>query len=165
MESGSYQKFGRGGAGNYYSKQDIQEVQERAAVLKLLAQVPFEIVLIDCQDVEAQPTNERELRAAESTPAEFIHSGRGGAGNYSNAADAAERKRSVDMAPTTREHTVPQGGFYGRGGAGNLRGSEGDLKEEMERTTSHKQRQAYEKTVEDVEQGLRAPEKAHLANE
>lgn len=115
--------------------------------------------------MEAQPTNERELIAAESTPAEFIHSGRGGAGNYSNAADAAERKRSVDMAPTTREHTVPQGGFYGRGGAGNLRGSEGDLKEEVERTASHKQRQAYEKTVEDVEQGLRAPEKAHLANE
>ncbi|KAL8924775.1 MAG: hypothetical protein Q9208_003865 [Pyrenodesmia sp. 3 TL-2023] len=148
MEPETYQKFGRGGAGNYYSKQDIQEVQKRAA-----------------SDVEAQqPTNER---GAEATPAttEFVHSGRGGAGNYSSASDVAERKRSVDMTPSTRERTVPEGGFYGRGGAGNLRGAaEGEAREGVE--ASQKQKQAYyEKAVEDVEQGLRAPEKAHLANE
>lgn len=39
MEPENYQKFGRGGAGNYYSKQDIQEVQKRAAVGRPLAQV------------------------------------------------------------------------------------------------------------------------------
>ena len=31
MESETYHKFGRGGAGNYYSKQDIQDVQKQAA--------------------------------------------------------------------------------------------------------------------------------------
>lgn len=110
-----------------------------------------------------QPTKEREAEA--TTPAtEFVHSGRGGAGNYSNASDVAERKRSVDMTPMTRERTVPEGGFYGRGGAGNLRGGlEGEAKKGAE--ASQKQKQAYEKAVEDVEQGLRAPEKAHLANE
>lgn len=91
--------------------------------------------------------------------------GRGGAGNYSNASDMAERKRSVDMTPTMREGTVPEGGFYGRGGAGNLRGgSEGGSKEEAERMASQAEKQAYEKSVQDVEQGLRAPEKAHLPN-
>lgn len=117
------------------------------------------------QDVEAQSTNARELHAADTNPPEYVHSGRGGAGNCSSTSDAAERKRSVDMTPTAREHTVPEGGFYGRGGAGNLRCLEVDYKEEAERRVSQTQKQAYEKTVEDVEQGLQAPEKAHLANQ
>ncbi|KAL8718129.1 MAG: hypothetical protein Q9225_004704 [Loekoesia sp. 1 TL-2023] len=148
MEPETYHKFGRGGAGNYYSKQDIQDFQKQAA-----------------SDVEAQPTNARELHAADTNQPEYVHSGRGGAGNYSSASDPAERKRSVDMTPTMRERTVPEGGFYGRGGAGNLRGSDGGSKEEAEQQASQAQREAYEKTVHDVEQGLRAPEKAHLANQ
>lgn len=31
MESESYRKIGRGGAGNFYSKQDIEEAARRAA--------------------------------------------------------------------------------------------------------------------------------------
>ncbi|KAL8724195.1 MAG: hypothetical protein Q9166_008092 [cf. Caloplaca sp. 2 TL-2023] len=148
MASETYHKFGRGGAGNYYSNQDIQAVQTQAA-----------------EDVEAQPTTTGELRAADAKEPEYIHSGRGGAGNYSSASDAAQRKRSVDMTPSTREHTVPEGGFYGRGGAGNLRGSEGGPSgKDIEKRANEVQKQAYEKTVQDVEKGLRAPEKAHLAN-
>ncbi|KAL8907615.1 MAG: hypothetical protein Q9171_005786 [Xanthocarpia ochracea] len=117
------------------------------------------------QDIEAQTKTAGELRAADAKEREYVHSGRGGAGNYSSASDAAERKRSVDMTPSTRERTVPEGGFYGRGGAGNLRGSDGDpFGEDIEMTANVRRKEAYEETVQDVEKGLRAPEKAHLAN-
>lgn len=69
------------------------------------------------------------------------------------------------MKPTMREGTVPEGGFYGRGGAGNLRAAEGSSKEEIENRASQVQKEAYDSIVEDVEQGLRAPEKAYLAKE
>ncbi|KAL8656970.1 MAG: hypothetical protein Q9226_002386 [Calogaya cf. arnoldii] len=148
MSSDMYGKVGRGGAGNYYSSQDIQQAQKQAA-----------------EDVEAQPIIAAEHRAPDAKEPEYIHSGRGGAGNYSSASDPAERKRSVDMTPSTRERTVPEGGFYGRGGAGNLRGSDKGLSEEgTEMTEREVQKQAYEDTVTDVEKGLKAPEKAHLAN-
>lgn len=69
------------------------------------------------------------------------------------------------MTPTTRERTVPEGGFYGRGGAGNLRDTDGKSHEEAGRKSNQAQQEQYEMTVRDVEQGLRAPEKAHLANQ
>ena len=122
-------------------------------------------MLISFQDVEAQPRNTHQLHEAIANQPEYVHSGRGGAGNYSNASDPAERKRSVDMTPTTRERPVPEGGFYGRGGAGNLRGSDGESTQEAGRRASQARKEAYEMTVQDVEQGLRAPEKAHLANQ
>ncbi|KAL8689430.1 MAG: hypothetical protein Q9218_004903 [Villophora microphyllina] len=148
MEPETYQKFGRGGAGNYYSKKDIRDVEKKVA-----------------EDVEAQPTTPGDLQAADAKQPEFIHSGRGGAGNYSSASDAAERKRSIDMKPSMREGTVPEGGFYGRGGAGNLRNSETSSNADNEHGASQAQEEAYEMTVRDVEQGLRAPEQAHLAKE
>ncbi|KAL9004356.1 MAG: hypothetical protein Q9188_002828 [Gyalolechia gomerana] len=148
MASETYHKFGRGGAGNYYSKQDIQEIQKRAAT-----------------DVEAQSNIVREPYASDTKQPEYVHSGRGGAGNYNSASDVAERQRSVDMPPTTRERTVPEGRFYGRGGAGNLRDSEGKPEEEAGRKSNQTQQEQYEMAVQDVEQGLQAPEKAHLAKQ
>ncbi|KAL8667266.1 MAG: hypothetical protein Q9202_000839 [Teloschistes flavicans] len=148
MESETYQKFGRGGAGNYYSKKDIQQIEQKVA-----------------EDVEAQPTTTDELRNVDAKHPEFIHSGRGGAGNYGNAPDPAERKRSVDMKPTTREGTVPEGGFYGRGGAGNLRNPDASSNVDNGKDVSPAQEEAYEMIARDVEKGLRAPEQAHLARE
>lgn len=148
MASETYQKFGRGGAGNYYSKQDIQQIEKRAAT-----------------DVEAQSNVAHEPYVAETHQPEYVHSGRGGAGNYTNASNTAERRRSIDMTPTARERTVPEGGFYGRGGAGNLRDTDAKSQEEAGRKSNQAQQEQYEMAVRDVEQGLRAPEKAHLANQ
>ncbi|KAL8682350.1 MAG: hypothetical protein Q9186_001626 [Xanthomendoza sp. 1 TL-2023] len=118
------------------------------------------------KDIEAQSTTTGEFQAADAKEPEYIHSGRGGAGNYSTASDPVERKRSVDMPPSTRERTVPEGGFYGRGGAGNLRGSdESPSGDDVEKRASEVQKQAYEESVQHVEKGLQAPEKAHLANQ
>ncbi|KAI4177073.1 MAG: hypothetical protein LQ343_000555 [Gyalolechia ehrenbergii] len=117
------------------------------------------------EDVEAQSNIAREPYASDTKQPEYVHSGRGGAGNYNSASDVAERQRSVDMPPTTRERTVPEGGFYGRGGAGNLRDSEGKPQEEAGRKSNQTQQEQYEMAVQDVEQGLQAPEKAHLAKQ
>lgn len=166
MASDMYRKVGRGGAGNYYSSQDIQQAQKQAAEVRPRSQNKTSILSLP-KDIEAQPIIAGELRASDAKEPEYIHSGRGGAGNYSNASDAAERKRSVDMTPSTREQTVPEGGFYGRGGAGNLRGSDKSPSvddTETKASEAQKEKQAYEDTVQDVEKGLRAPEKAHLAN-
>lgn len=35
MESETYRKIGRGGAGNYYSKQDVEEAARRAAEVRV----------------------------------------------------------------------------------------------------------------------------------
>lgn len=159
-----HRKVGRGGAGNYYSSQDIQQAQKQAAEVRHRGQNMASMLTIP-KDVEALPMIAAEHRAPDAKEPEYIHSGRGGAGNYSSASDPAERKRSVDMPPSTRERTVPEGGFYGRGGAGNLRGSDkGPSEEGTEMTERDVQKQAYEDTVTDVEKGLKAPEKAHLAN-
>lgn len=164
MASDTYRKVGRGGAGNYYSNQDIQQAQKQAAEVRPRAPDKASILRLS-KDLEAQPIVADDPRAANAKEPEYIHSGRGGAGNYSTASDPAERKRSVDMAPSTRERTVPEGGFYGRGGAGNLRGSDkGSSVDDAEIRASEVQKQAYEQTVQDVEKGLKAPEKAHLAN-
>ncbi|KAL8936255.1 MAG: hypothetical protein Q9216_005035 [Gyalolechia sp. 2 TL-2023] len=148
MASETYQKFGRGGAGNYYSKREIQEIQKRVAT-----------------DVEAQSNVAPEPHVSDTKQPEYIHSGRGGAGNYNSTSDAAQCQGSIEMTPTTRARTVPEGGFYGRGGAGNLRDSEGKPQEEARWKANQEQKEQYEMTVQDVEKGLRAPEKAHLANQ
>ena len=162
MASDTYRKVGRGGAGNYYSSQDIQQAQKQAAEVHTQKLIKASILILP-KDLEAQPIISDEFRATNAKEPEYIHSGRGGAGNYSTASDAAERKRSVDMTPDTRERTVPEGGFYGRGGAGNLRGSDKDPAMDGKDTAAGEaQKQTYEETVQDVEKGLRAPEKAHL---
>lgn len=38
MESETYQKFGRGGAGNYYSKKDIQQIEKKVAEVSPITQ-------------------------------------------------------------------------------------------------------------------------------
>ncbi|KAI4211345.1 MAG: hypothetical protein LQ351_005900 [Letrouitia transgressa] len=145
MGSESYRKVGRGGAGNYYSPQDVEDLQKKVA-----------------EDIESQPEAGAELPLADENRPEYIHSGRGGAGNYETPPTLAERQREIDVTPSMRESSVPQGGFYGRGGAGNVRNEENSRHEGLERQSSGAQQLAHEATVRDVEVGLKEPEKAHL---
>ena len=62
------------------------------------------------------------------------------------------------MTPALQEARVPEGGHYGRGGAGNYRGNiSGSSGEGEERGA----KQQYGEG-EEIEMGLRQPEKAHL---
>ncbi|TVY32552.1 hypothetical protein LOCC1_G008955, partial [Lachnellula occidentalis] len=110
-----YQKTGRGGAGNFYSKEDIKPSLQPS-------------------DLESQSQRQsqqtealEELSASNSSqpPTEYLHTGRGGAGNW---VKPSELPLNPTLPTTTPESTIPipaptplvkpvfRGG---RGGAGN----------------------------------------------
>lgn len=62
---------------------------------------------------------------------------------------------------------MPEVGYSGRGGAGNLRGKEEMERRRMEgeRRAKEAREKAHEEVVKDVEMGLQMPERAHLGSE
>ena len=78
---------------------------------------------------------------------------------------AAGTKANVDVTPSLQENKPPKLGHYGRGGAGNYRTPEPEKREEVEKYKLEAQEKAQRKIVEDVEMGLKEPEKAHLGRE
>ena len=70
-----------------------------------------------------------------------------------------------DLSTSVKEGAVAEGGYSGRGGAGNFR-VEGDRKNpDAQAQSSEWQERAYKEAVRDVEQSMKAPEKAHLGSE
>ena len=78
---------------------------------------------------------------------------------------AADTKANVDVTPSLQENKPPKLGHYGRGGAGNYRTPEPAERREVGDNTLQAQEKAQRKIVEDVEMGLKEPEKAHLGRE
>lgn len=145
-----YCKVGRGGAGNFYSPQDIDEAAKRIN-----------------EDVEAQ-------EAAQSTPTNstkaiqpsYTHQGRGGAGNYQSTSLTNAATIPNDLSTSVKQTQVPEGGHIGRGGAGNF--VSGDVerrKSNAERRLSEVQERIHAQTVEEVGKEMKMPEKAHLGSE
>lgn len=134
-----YQKVGRGGAGNFYTPQDVEKASKETS-----------------KDVEAQRNAASGgIEDLESQGRRFSTSGRGGAGNFTTRDMlAAGTTANIDVTPSMQENKPPELGHYGRGGAGNYRTPEPE-KRRGEKDTS----EAREK---DVEIGLTEPEKAHL---
>lgn len=67
-----------------------------------------------------------------------------------------------DISESEKQAAWPKGGHGGRGGAGNFRGSSAERTQAETEKASRVQEEAYAKTVEDVEKGLKPPEKVHL---
>ncbi|KAK4186556.1 putative mitochondrial DnaJ chaperone [Podospora australis] len=158
-----FRKVGRGGAGNFYSKKDVEEVIAATTSGK--------------KDVEAQlpTTTEAELTktitaatlAQQQQPAPYSKGGRGGAGNFYDAALTAESAKShhdevertkaavaASIAAKAKSGSLFTGG--GRGGAGNYGAAVTNSKEEEE------QRKAVEEELElrvlrEVEESLGKP--------
>lgn len=78
---------------------------------------------------------------------------------------AAGTTANVDVTPSLQENESPELGHYGRGGAGNYRTPEPEKKREEEKDALEAQEKAHRKILEDVEMGLKAPEKAYLGRE
>ena len=158
-----YQKVGRGGAGNFYSQEDIEKALKSTDVSRLRPCMFRTCSIDESQDVEAQriattPTTED----IEKSRSEYAHSGRGGAGNYTNATKLAEATaQTAGVTPSLVESKPPETGHYGRGGAGNYRSSDAE-KAVDERRASGVQEKIHQQVVQDVESGLKEPEKAHL---
>ena len=70
-----------------------------------------------------------------------------------------------DLSTSFKEGTIAERGYSGRGGAGNFRGEGERKRSEAQAQSSESRDRNYEETVRDVEQSMKAPEKAHLGNE
>jgi len=146
-----YKKMGRGGAGNFYSKDDIATA---AAIT----------------DTESQsPTNDLTKTPTSSLPpSEYIHSGRGGAGNWIKPSELPSagptQTTSPSANPILAKKIVAQANkpVYrgGRGGAGNYGDLEAEEKVRRERA-SEERRKVEERVERDVELGLSKPPKAY----
>ncbi|KAI5926568.1 hypothetical protein F4810DRAFT_655004 [Camillea tinctor] len=143
-----YRRTGRGGAGNFYSQKDVDEVNAAAANTK---------------DLEAQKTPSTSDPSTHPHPlrsSPIIYgsgcpeiplrssSGRGGAGNFT-APSTTNPSSSTTPPPTTTTtdlSTSPTTGgtISGRGGAGNWTSSQtgGEERGEMEEAEREKQRRA-----------------------
>ena len=65
-----------------------------------------------------------------------------------------------------KQTTGLEGGHIGRGGAGNFVSGDAERRKlEAERRLSEARDKGFAQTVEDVEKGMKLPEKAHLGSE
>ncbi|KAL9943620.1 hypothetical protein ACHAQF_003896 [Verticillium nonalfalfae] len=146
-----YRKTGRGGAGNFYSKQDIEQAEQAKAT----------------DDLEAQKvaTNTSTVTASTAARDAYARAGRGGAGNFHDPATlpaAREQEAAADRTRTAVNASIARAankGYSGRGGAGNWTSKEDEAAKKEEEALRV---EALErKVVEDVESGLAMPPRAH----
>ncbi|KAG6054782.1 hypothetical protein E4U17_003477 [Claviceps sp. LM77 group G4] len=141
-----FRKVGRGGAGNHYSvtKQDALAAEK---------------------DLKRQDDQAR-LVAAHPPDTTSLCAGRGGAGNFVNAAQvpaAQEEDRTLaqevsQAVSTSNPHTNQMGG---RGGAGNWAGEQQKKGAGLQSTEEELER----RVAEVVERGLKIPERVHHGRE
>ncbi|KAF7879551.1 hypothetical protein EAF04_000746 [Stromatinia cepivora] len=177
MSQESYKKVGRGGAGNFYSKQDVERSN-------------------GASDLEAQSSSStskhnktpslisQALRAVGGSgpPPEYQHTGRGGAGNLASPASLLNsgltqtttnyENPTINPAPpsssprnvkSSMQSIVYKGG---RGGAGNYDWEADETAKENQRISEENSRKEIEKKVVgdvdgDGEGGLRKPGRAY----
>ena len=119
-----YRKVGRGGAGNYYSKQDIEAASKQAAPVRTTTYSRTEsLALLQQRDLEAQVTsNTTQVDRNDALHPKYVTSGRGGAGNLTDASNlAAATTDHVGSNSTMTEQNHPSAHYIGRGGAGNFK--------------------------------------------
>lgn len=181
METESYQKTGRGGAGNFYSKHDIEEATKHTAEVSKETHNDLEdsyVLSLELQDgsnssifqldLEAQSqTGRAPIESSENLHSDYTISGRGGAGNFWRKEDiVAGSPSSSDTPISIKPSTIPNIGYSGRGGIGNIRSGEVEkLREDMEARAAEARQRAHDEVVRDVEMGLKMPERAHLGAE
>ncbi|KAI9806266.1 MAG: hypothetical protein M1825_006381 [Sarcosagium campestre] len=160
----AYQKFGRGGAGNFHTPADISAIASQEASPA-------------ATDLEAQRTSSPPPAAPSSgsgaSAPEYRRVGRGGAGNYYGADQVAAA--TEETLPTTSKPTATGSGgksgvnagpshtFAGRGGAGNVYARK--LMEEQQRKDDEERERVEGERVSreveaDVVKGLEVPQRA-----
>ncbi|KAF5501028.1 hypothetical protein CGCS363_v006638 [Colletotrichum siamense] len=147
-----FRKVGRGGAGNFYSKKDVEDVEKAKP-----------------EDAEAQ----KDAAAAATTTSPtsssngsaYARAGRGGAGNFYDHSSLPDTKQQEEAAGKTQAAVNASlarsaRGATGRGGAGNYGDSTVPGSETAEDEV--KRKEALEKKIiEDVEAGLPMPPKTY----
>ncbi|TDZ24248.1 hypothetical protein Cob_v003031 [Colletotrichum orbiculare MAFF 240422] len=149
-----FRKVGRGGAGNFFSKKDVEDAQKASP-----------------EDVEAQKDAATAATtsptSATTNPSGYARAGRGGAGNFHETASLPDAKQQEEAAGKTQaavnaslaRSSRSGGGASGRGGAGNYGES---AVPGAETTDEDVRKEALEKKIiEDVEAGLPMPPKTY----
>lgn len=171
----AYRKVGRGGAGNFYSKKDIEELNSTSqATGDLEAQKPA--------PADAPPSDPAEAPAAgppatsgtssSSSAPVYARTGRGGAGNFVDPLTASSGSVHPDAQPhpaaivhSTGNQSLAQAPapprLSGRGGAGNFAGG-GEQRIIDGGEQERKRKEAIDNDIfADVRAGLREPGRAH----
>ncbi|CAG8959258.1 hypothetical protein HYFRA_00012616 [Hymenoscyphus fraxineus] len=171
-----YRKVGRGGAGNFYSKEDVKNVATSLTPSTLESQ-------------PLSPSTSQPAKTPQTTtqpPQEYTHTGRGGAGNWvqpstlppsstdSNSTSltpsTASSSYTPSIIPTKTPATNAATAKYkgGRGGAGNYSwtddGDEERKREEKERE-EEREMGIRMRVLGEVEGGLKVPGRAVVGRE
>ncbi|KAI1413697.1 hypothetical protein F5Y13DRAFT_160883 [Hypoxylon sp. FL1857] len=169
-----YRRSGRGGAGNFYSQKDIEEVTKKAAAepKDLEAQNPHHLPDDEppTDPADVPPQTASQIASATSSGA-YARSGRGGAGNFVDPASILEGPTLPPSSTTTTAASRPQqpppaaprSGLSGRGGAGNWTSTEGEGKGEVyDPEQEHKRRAALDADIlKGIRESLPQPPKIH----
>lgn len=171
MSSEVFRRVGRGGAGNWYSKKDIEDAEKAAADLEAQKK--------SSSGSTSPSTLERSITSAQTSSLSSSRAGgRGGAGNFydASATDAAaaqqqEEEKEAELEELTRVVTASiqrpnlSGRLSGRGGAGNY--SDNAARSAQNRMDPEQQRKMIEdlneRVLQDVEAGLAIPRPAYHA--
>jgi hypothetical protein len=173
MESEPYRKVGRGGAGNFYSKKDVEDASKT-----------------ETSDLEAQKTPSTidlasTLSSSQPLP-EYLHTGRGGAGNFTTpssntpslpitddssiSTSSTSQPQNHSAISTTKEKAKEKlhsnngsSGYRGRGGVGNWNDADAGEKERAREEDEGIKMRVDERVRRDVEAVLRRPERAYGA--
>ncbi|KAL3423682.1 hypothetical protein PVAG01_05429 [Phlyctema vagabunda] len=86
----AYKKVGRGGAGNFWSKKDVVEAEGKGKG----------------RDIEAQPTSTSTSTTSAQPPPEYLHTGRGGAGNWVQPTELISQGLAQRASPNPTDDDV-----------------------------------------------------------
>ncbi|KAK2070520.1 hypothetical protein P8C59_005006 [Phyllachora maydis] len=148
--SDNFRRVGRGGAGNFLSKKDVEDAESAS------------------EDLEAQRTagpadanTPSTAQAPQASGPVYARAGRGGAGNYHEPA-AAQRQEAAEAervkAAVAANQGKPRAGLTGRGGAGNWT----DATAQRAGDEEQKKRKDLEaKILQDVQAGLVIPPRTY----
>ncbi|RDL40754.1 uncharacterized protein BP5553_00733 [Venustampulla echinocandica] len=153
-----YKRVGRGGAGNFHSEEVIHNSTSQGCLPQ--------------PDLESQSLTP-SLTTSSKPPAEYLHTGRGGAGNWAQStAPPLPTADSESILPTsTSPPSTPQAvqapasgttATYrgGRGGAGNYSWEEGDEERKRKEEEGEKEKEVRKRVVDDVDMRLAKPGRA-----
>ncbi|KAE8451300.1 hypothetical protein EG329_004465 [Mollisiaceae sp. DMI_Dod_QoI] len=151
-------RSGRGGAGNFHSKASVEGASKAE---DLESQVYI--------NTSSNSINDLTRRiSATNPPPEYVHTGRGGAGNWVQPKELHAQGLTQESTPIGQDASqrilVSSKPTYrgGRGGAGNYVSTEADEKEMERKEQEEKKRVEVQRAVErDVESGLARPERAY----
>ncbi|CZR54374.1 uncharacterized protein PAC_04258 [Phialocephala subalpina] len=144
-------RSGRGGAGNFHSRPSLDEASK---------------------DIEAQHESSLNLTrttSATKPPPEYLHTGRGGAGNWVQPSELSSQglAQTQDSSLAFSQPGASKPSYKGgRGGAGNYGWAEAEEEErkkrerEGEREEERRKREVERAVMRDVEVGLARPERA-----